>query len=168
MLTLKDYIAKMNFQYIGCMLPDVTGDWRSGVQVHLNQKGSSHKNVFAKSDPSGVYLLTDKLYIPGNEYDGTAVLKFGETEAVNQRFYSYKKGQQPTNLKVQEYIKETGKTLYIYFLEAEESTVKIPGPNGRKISVVQKKFCYRNLEKYLIRDYRQSNGQLPELNPNEQ
>ena len=94
MTTLKDYIEKMKFQYIGCMLPDVTAEWKSGVQVHLNQKGSSHNNVFAKTDPSGVYLLTDKLYIPGNEYNGTAVLKFGETSAVNQRFYSYKKGQQ--------------------------------------------------------------------------
>jgi len=168
--TLKHYVENVGFKYIGVIVPNPNSDHQSGIETHLLQSGKEHKNKFAKSNPAGVYILSDRLYLPNaiDAYDGTECKKFGENEGVNGRFYNVKCGHQDTNVRTQEWVKKNGKPLYIYFLEAEPSMVKIPGPTGKMISVVQLSFSYRWLEKYFIGDFRQCNGFRPELNPNDQ
>jgi len=168
--TLKHYVENMEFMYIGIIVPNPFSKHQSGIETHLLQSGIEHKNKFAKSNPAGVYLLSDQLYLPNaiDAYDGTECIKFGESEGVNGRFYNVKCGSQDTNVRTQNWIKKNGKPLYIYFKEAKPSMVKMTGPDGKMISVVQLSYSYRWLEKYLIGDFRQHNGCLPELNPNKQ
>jgi len=132
-----DHYRQVGFKQVAFMTKDVTiGKKKHNVYVNYMD--------YEPKGKKGVYMITK----------GDDVLKIGETENLQNRFQCYESHTGPTNVYIRESMEEI-LNYSIYFIECPSYVVGFAGVE------VDTGISYRALEKQLLRQYKEINGNVP-------
>ena len=132
-----DHYRQVGFKQVAFMTKDVTiGKKKHNVYVNYMD--------YEPKGKKGVYMITK----------GDNILKIGETENLQNRFQCYESHTGPTNVYIRESMEEI-LNYSIYFIECPSYVVGFAGVE------VDTGISYRALEKQLLRQYKEINGNVP-------
>lgn len=132
-----DYYKEVGFEKVAFMTKDLTiGKKKHNVYVNYID--------YEPKGKKGVYMITK----------GDDVLKIGETENLQDRFQCYESHTGSTNTRIREAMDEVVNHT-IYFIECPSFKVGFAGV------IVDNGVSYRDLEKQLLRQYKEINGNIP-------
>ena len=132
-----DHYRQVGFKQVAFMTKDVTiGKKKHNVYVNYMD--------YEPKGKKGVYMITK----------GDDILKIGETENLQNRFQCYESHTGPTNIYIRESMEEI-LNYSIYFIECPSYVVGFAGVE------VDTGISYRALEKQLLRQYKEINGNVP-------
>tara|TARA_B100001559_G_scaffold259670_1_gene224336 strand:- start:200 stop:628 length:429 start_codon:yes stop_codon:yes gene_type:complete len=132
-----DHYRQVGFKQVAFMTKDVTiGKKKHNVYVNYMD--------YEPKGKKGVYMITK----------GDDILKIGETENLQNRFQCYESHTGPTNVYIRESMEEI-LNYSIYFIECPSYVVGFAGVE------VDTGISYRALEKQLLRQYKEINGNVP-------
>ena len=132
-----DHYRQVGFKQVAFMTKDVTiGKKKHNVYVNYMD--------YEPKGKKGVYMITK----------GDDILKIGETENLQNRFQCYESHTGPTNIYIRESMEEV-LNYSIYFIECPSYVVGFAGVE------VDTGISYRALEKQLLRQYKEINGNVP-------
>ena len=132
-----DHYREVGFKQVAFMTKDVTiGKKKHNVYVNYMD--------YEPKGKKGVYMITK----------GDDILKIGETENLQNRFQCYESHTGPTNVYIRESMEEI-LNYSIYFIECPSYVVGFAGVE------VDTGISYRALEKQLLRQYKEINGNVP-------
>ena len=132
-----DHYKKVGFKQVAYMTKDLTiGKKKHNVYVNYID--------YEPKGKKGVYMITK----------GDDILKIGETENLYDRFQCYESHNGSTNTRIREAMDEVVNHI-IYFIECPSYRVGFAGVE------VDTGISYRALEKQLLRQYKETNGNVP-------
>jgi len=135
------HYKSVGFELVGKMVKDpAQGKKKHNVYV-------SYVDDFDPKKKKGVYIIANSLQ----------VLKIGESENLHHRFQCYESHSGPTNMFIRESM-ENLKEYGIYFIECPSIKVGYGGV------IVDSGIQYKDLEKKLLLQYKESVGKVPMWN----